>query len=194
MVLQIDRRGAAPWVRGRLRPGPGTRWLGVDGFGAAGKTTLAYEIAAAVPGAVVVSVDDFARPGVPTWDHTLFVRQVLTPLLERRPGRYQRWDLVTETAGDWVDVPVGQPVVVEGVSATDSRVPVPWDLTLWVEVGVVVRERRILDRDPPALLERWRADWWPQEQRYAAAQQPWQRVDAIVVTDDPGHPPPPSER
>ncbi|HEX3198394.1 MAG TPA: hypothetical protein VHR39_12675, partial [Propionibacteriaceae bacterium] len=40
----------------------GTRWVGVDGKGATGKTTLAARIAAALPGSVVVHIDDFARP------------------------------------------------------------------------------------------------------------------------------------
>ena len=31
-------------------------------------------------------------------------------------------------------MPVGVPVIVEGVSATDVRLPVPWDVTLWIEV------------------------------------------------------------
>ena len=71
-------------------------------------------------------------------------------------------------------------MIVEGVSSTDVRVPVPWDLTLWVEASPEVRWQRILDRDEPELLERWRTDWLPNEEAYAAEQRPWERVDAIV--------------
>ena len=42
----------------------GTSWVGVDGKGASGKTTLAAQIAAALPGSVIVHIDDFARPDV----------------------------------------------------------------------------------------------------------------------------------
>ena len=52
----------------------GTRWIGVDGKGATGKTTLAARIAAALPGSVVVHVDDFARPDVQGWERDRFVR------------------------------------------------------------------------------------------------------------------------
>ena len=76
--------------------GPGTRWVGVDGFGAAGKSTLARRIAAALPGARIVAVDDFGRAGVRGWDRELFTAQVLEPLLAGRPARYQRWDLVAD--------------------------------------------------------------------------------------------------
>ena len=99
----------------------GTRWVGVDGKGATGKTTLAAQIAAALPGSVVVHIDDFARPDVQGWERDRFVRQVLQPLLAGRPGRYQRWDFDRNVGAEWHTVPVGVPVVVEGVSATDER-------------------------------------------------------------------------
>ena len=170
------------WVAARLRERTGTRWVGVDGFAAAGKSTLARRIAAALPGARIIAVDDFGRAGVPGWERGLFRSQVLEPLLAGRPARYRHWDLVADAALDWVEVPAGVPVVVEGVSATDHRVPVPWNVTLWVEVPPAERERRIRARESyPALAERWRTDWWPSEQAYAAAQQPWTRVDAIVT-------------
>ena len=99
---------AAPdWVAARLRGRTGTRWVGVDGFGAAGKSTLARRIAAALPGARIVAVDDFGRAGVRGWDRDLFTASVLEPLLAGRPARYQRWDLVADAGRDWVEVPPG---------------------------------------------------------------------------------------
>ena len=177
---------APAWVAARLRGRTGTRWVGVDGFAAAGKSTLARRIAAALPGARIISVDDFGRAGLRGWDRALFVSSVLEPLLAGRPARYRRWDLLADAGLDWVAVPPGVPVVVEGVSATDDRVPVPWDVTLWVDAPTAERERRIRARaNYPALAERWRTDWWPNEQAYAAAQQPETRVDAVVSSRCP---------
>jgi len=181
VVARITPDEAPGWVHTRLAGLPGTRWVGVDGFGAAGKTTLAGRIAAALPGAVVVGVDDFARGDRPDWDRALFVATVLKPLLAGRAARYQRWDLLTDAARDWVEVPPGRPLVVEGVSATDVRVSVPWDVVLWVEVPAEVRRARIAARDDPALQVRWRREWWPSEEAYGAAQQPWRRADAVVA-------------
>ena len=181
MAQRLSSEAVPAWVRQRLAGRAGTRWVGVDGFGAAGKSTLARRIAAELPGAHVIEVDDFARVGVPGWDRELFTAQVLAPLLAGRPGRYRRWDLVADAGQDWVEVPCGVPVVVEGVSATDARVPVPWDVTVWLDAPAEVRRQRILARDDdPALLARWRTDWLPSEQAYAAGQQPWRRVDLIV--------------
>ena len=180
MPERLSLAAAPDWVAARMRGRTGTRWVGVDGFGAAGKSTLARRIAAVLPGARIVAVDDFGRAGLRGWDRDLFTTQVLQPLLAGRPGRYQRWDLSTDTGTDWVVVPVGVPVIVEGVSATDERVAVPWDVTVWMDVPADVRWQRILERDPER-LDRWRTDWLPSEQAYAAAQQPMARVDLVVA-------------
>ena len=82
-------------------------------------------------------------------------------------------------------MPLGGPVVVEGVSATDVRLGVPWDVTLWVDVPRPSGERRIrARRDGPELLDRWLTDWMPSEEAYAAAQRPRERVDAVVEGRD----------
>ena len=179
MPETIARSAAPGLVRDRLTGRSGTRWVGIDGFGAAGKSTLAREIAAVLPGSVVIAVDDFGRAGLRGWDRDLFTARVLQPLLAGRPGRYQRWDLSTDSGTDWVEVPPGRPVIIEGVSATDDRVAVPWDVTLWLDVPADIRWQRILERDPER-LERWRTDWLPSEQAYAAAQNPMARVDLVV--------------
>jgi len=186
VTLGISAEQAPEWVRARLAGRGGTRWVGVDGLGAAGKTTLARRIAAVLPEAVLLSVDDFGRTDLPGWDRDLFVAQVLDPLLAGRPGRYQSWDLLTDRPVDWVEVRPGRPVVVEGVSCTDVRVPVPWDVTLWVEAPESLRWARILARDSLALVNRWRVDWLPSEQAYVAAQHPQRRVDAIVADTNSG--------
>jgi uridine kinase len=179
-VPEIDPVAA---VVAALADRTGTRWVGIDGKGASGKTTLAGRVAAALPAAVVVHNDDFARPDLPGWDRDRFVRQVLEPLLAGRPARYQRWDFDTDTGAEWCTVPVDVPVILEGVSATDVRLPVPWDFTIWVEVPTAVRRARIAEREGGARLDRWLTDWIPGEDAYVAAQRPQDRVDLVYVPD-----------
>ncbi|MDN5770033.1 MAG: hypothetical protein L0H24_03970 [Microlunatus sp.] len=159
---------------------PGTRWVGIDGKGASGKSSLADRIQSTLTNAVVVRADDFARPDVAGWEQDRFLRQVLFPLASGRPARYQRWDWATHTGAEWHDVPVGVPVIVEGVSSTDVRLGVPWDLTMWVEASYEVRLARVMSRDGPQWLDRWLTDWMPSEDAYEAEQRPRQRVDLIV--------------
>jgi cytidylate kinase len=166
----------------RLAGRGGTVWIGVDGFGAAGKSTMARAIAEAWPEAVVVRTDDFPAPaGAGGWDLDRFVREVVEPLRAGRAARYATWDLLADAPGGVMEVPVGVPVIVEGVSSTDEALPVPWDLTIWVEAPEELRWQRILARDPAELIARWREEWLPSERAYGQAQQAWRRVDLVVV-------------
>jgi uridine kinase len=157
-----------------------TAFVGIDGFGAAGKSALADAVAAAVPRAVVVRVDDFWGPTVTEWDWGRFRRELLEPLLAGRSARYQVWNWARDEGGEWVDVPPGRVVVVEGVSSTRAEAGVPWDLTVWVEAARDLRLDRAVQRDGAAMLHRWLDDWMPSEQRYAARERPRERVDLLV--------------
>jgi uridine kinase len=185
VAVRVGRAHAAAWIRDRLAGLAGTRWIGIDGFGAAGKTELAAELAALLPGATVVPVDDFSRPGLWGWERDRFVTQLLEPLAAGRVARYQRWDYLADRGLDWVAVAPEAPVIVEGVSATDIRLPVPWDVTIWVEAPEELRWQRILTRDPPELIARWREEWLSSERAYGEAQLPWERVDIVVVRSGP---------
>ena len=183
MPVPVDPAALPGLVAERLQGRSGTCWVGVDGFGGAGKTTLAALLALALPGAAVVHVDDFARPDLTGWERTRFLAQVVAPLAAGRPARYQRWDWDSDTGAEWHCVPPGVPVVVEGVSSTDVRLGVPWDVVVWVEADREVRLARALARDGEDMLERWLTDWIPSEQSWAADQRPRDRADFCVRTD-----------
>lgn len=180
MPVRISPAEAPAFVRQRLAGRTGTRWVGIDGKGGAGKTTLAAAVAAVLPHAVVVHIDDFAKPSVPTWERDRFVAQVLEPLRAGRPARYQRWDWPTDTGAEWHDVAVGVPVVVEGVSSTDVRLGVPWDVTVWIDAPYDLRLARGLARDGEAMRSQWVDRWMPSEDAYEAAQRPQDRADAVI--------------
>jgi uridine kinase len=157
-----------------------TVFVGIDGFGGAGKSSLADAITAVVPRAAVVRVDDFWGPNIAEWDWARFGAQVLRPLLAGQPARYQVWNWVDDVGGEWVELASGAVVVVEGVSSTRAEAGVPWDLTVWVEAPREVRLARALERDGPHLMHRWLDDWMPSEDRYAARERPQDRVDLLV--------------
>lgn len=154
-------------------------FVGVDGFGGAGKSTVAGRIAAAVPGTVVVATDAFSGPDVPEWDWARLHDEVVAPLLAGAGARYRpRW--WTGDTGDVHVVPAGSLVVVEGVSATRAEARVPWALTVWVDAPEAVRRARLQERDGAALEQQWR-HWSASEQAYAAAQRPHERADLVVA-------------
>ncbi len=157
-----------------------TVWIGIDGCGGAGKTTLAGLIAAAVADVEIVHIDDFAGPRCQTWDQARFVEQVVAPLSAGRSARYQRWEWDRDRGGDWLDIRPGSVVLVEGVSSTTRTVPVPWALRIWVDAPRDVRLARALERDGAAMLPRWLDEWMPSEEAYVAEEDPQARADLIV--------------
>jgi uridine kinase len=156
-------------------------FIGIDGRGGAGKTSLATSIESAVAGVAVVHVDDFAAPHIAEWDWERLQRQVADPLLAGRPAHYQRWDWDRNEGAEWHDVPPDRTVVIEGVSSTRSELAVPWALTIWVDAPRAVRLRRALARDGEEMLGRWLSDWMPSEEAYVARERPQQRVDLVVA-------------
>lgn len=182
-VTQDEAIAAA--VRAASLQHDGTAWIGIDGPGGAGKSTLAARIAAAIERAAVVHVDDFWGPAIPEWEWARFTEQVVEPLRAGRTARYQEWDWDRDTGGPWHDIEPGSAVVVEGVSATRSEVDVPWAVRIWVETPADVRLARAFERDGAARMHRWFEDWIPSEQAYIARQQPQARADLIVVGTEP---------
>lgn len=164
---------------------PETVFVGIDGRGGAGKSTLAAAAAEAVPGVQVIHVDDFSGLTNAEWDWHRFRRQVLAPLSAGRAARYQVWDREHDRGGEWVDVPTGRVVIVEGVSSTREEAEVPWALQVWVDAPCEVRLERALERDGPGMMRRWHEDWMPSEEAYVAREQPQHRADLLVSGVEP---------
>ncbi|MGY4719798.1 uridine kinase family protein [Naumannella huperziae] len=182
----IDAEAALVRLRPRLRElaDGRTRLIGIDGFGATGKTTFADRLAAQLPGAVVVHIDDFAHPDLPAWDRARFLAEVIEPLRAGRTARYRvgAWNVGDLTGAPRRTIPPGVPVVVEGVSSTDQRLGIDWDLRIWLDADREVRLARARERDGEAMLDTWLERWMPSEEAYAKAQRPRDRADMVVRT------------
>lgn len=163
-----------------LEPSGRTRLLAIDGWGGAGKTTLARRLADGFP-ATVVSSDDFSRPGVPQWDWPRFARQVLTPLTEGRKARYQRYDWSEDRLAEWHEIVPGGLVIAEGVSISRRELGDPWNLKVWVECPYEVRLVRIARRDGVPADASWVKDWVAEEEAYVSEQLPHRRADYVVL-------------
>lgn len=164
--------------------------VAIDGFGASGKSSLAAKLAAQCHGQVIC-LDDFARPGTPTWEHERFIDEVLTPLRAGCEAVYHRWRHDAPVSLGQARVEPSRPVFVEGVSALAlgvvERVGRWWDLSLWLEVDEATRRRRIAKRDTAALMACWEQQWWPSERRYFTTEHPLTRADFVVRGSRPAH-------
>lgn len=166
--------------------GRSTVLVAIDGGGGAGKTFLADWMTGEL-GAGVVHVDDFGRPGLPydAWDWDRLKQQVLDPLSDDRPARFQRYDWDSDRLDDWVEVDAGGVVIIEGVTVTRTQLGDPWDLKIWVESPYDVRLARGVARDGTYKRDEWIERWMPEDARYIAEQDPISRADAVVLGYEP---------
>jgi uridine kinase len=157
-----------------------TRIVAIDGYGGAGKSTLARRVAAALDGAPIVPTDDFAG-----WDNQFdwwprLLEQVIAPLARGDIARYQRFDWSTQQLAEWIELPHHPAtVIIEGVAAMRREFDPYLAYRIWVDTPPEVRLRRGLDRDGEAMRSQWDR-WMTAEAAYVATDRPMDRADVVV--------------
>jgi len=138
-------------------------FVGIDGGGGAGKSTLAGALAEARGDVRVLHLDDvfLSTVGGPeSVDVARLRREALEPLATGRPARFRRFEWWGEQLAEEHVVEPGRVVVVEGVFALQPDLRGIYDVTAWVETDEALRLARGLDRDGKharALWEQWQA-------------------------------------
>ncbi len=146
----------------------------IDGRAAAGKTTLAKELAA-VTGASVIHMDDFFLPMELRTPERLneaggnihyerFESEILPFVREDAPFTYRRFDCSQMALGDFQTVERGRRIV-EGSYSHHPRFGDYADLTVFCDVDPQEQMCRIRRRNPD-LAERFEKEWIPMEEKY----------------------------
>jgi uridine kinase len=214
-----SRRRVLEVLAGRiagLAPAHPTR-VALDGVDAAGKTTLADELAAALAelGRPVIraSLDDFQHPRAvryrrgpespagyyrDAFDLPALRAALLAPL---GPGGDRRYR--TATFDYRADAPVAAPeeyapadavLLVDGVFLQRPELAGCWEYAVFVAVPPAVALARALVRDAPrfggaaAARARYRRRYLPAQRQYLARCRPEERADAVVGNADPAAP------
>ncbi|HLV05505.1 hypothetical protein [uncultured Georgenia sp.] len=156
--------------------------LGLDGRSGAGKTELARAVAAAVPGAQVVALEDAYRgwTGLRAGVEEI-ASGVLAPLREGRPGSYRRYDWHAERLGEVVRVEPSAVVVLEGCGAGSLPCTPYLDALVWLEAPEYERHHRAMARDDGAWLDRW-STWAAQESALLAEHDARAAADLVLDT------------
>ena len=156
------------------------RLVGVDGCGAAGKTTFAARLASAAGNAPVIHTDDFASFDEPTQWWPRMLAQVIDPLSRQEPATFRPYDWIERRRSDeTVTVDPAPLVVIEGVGATRKAWRDRLVARIWVETSREERLRRGLERDGDHMLEFWQ--WWmAAEDDYVLEERPDQAADIRV--------------
>lgn len=186
-TLRIDELATTIRRRSAGRP---RVLVGIDGPGASGKSTLADLLAAELPGAAVVHVDDFYLPSASRgsrdgqvaahFDWPRLVDQVIKPAATGGHVRYQRYDWDSDSLAEWHEVRSGVPLIVEGVYALEPAVRPYYSFTVCCQADPATRLRRGLERDGEQARDQWVDDWMPAEDAYAARDRPSESADLVV--------------
>jgi uridine kinase len=178
-VLSLD--ALAERIR-QLKPAAGaTAVVAIDGPAGSGKTMLARQLSQRLD-APVVHMDDL----YPGWDGLAeaavrIAQQVLVPLADGRPVRYQRYDWGRAAYAEWVDVPAAPILLVEGCGSGSTPGAACLSMLIWVEAPHDVRMARGIGRDGDGFRPHWER-WARQEAALFAAESTRERADVWLDT------------
>lgn len=136
--------------------------IAIDGFGGAGKTTIAEELGSRLCDmAAIVHLDDFVdttKFAVTSWDKGAFDRErlrrdVLKPSMSYQPLHY------ISRSGETVEHSNYSYLIVEGITACHPDIIDYFDLSVWVNVSlqksIIRREERGITPDRRQFLNKW---------------------------------------
>lgn len=163
---------------------PGRVLIGIDGPDAAGKSTLADGLAAALARPVVrLSADDFLRPRTDRYRRG-----------ELSPEGYYRDSVDLEAFADACRNAVGTTVVADGIFLLRPQLRRLWTLSVYLRVSAEESLRRALVRDVSSfgstdeVERRYLARYLPGQAFYRQEADPEAVADVLVDNDDPGAP------
>ena len=191
--------------------------IAIDGPDAAGKTTLADELAVLLrsEGREVIraSIDGFHRPRVQryrrgqysaegcyhdTFDYDTLRQALLEPLGPRGDRRFRRavFDHRADTAlcQEAETAPAHAVLLFDGVFLLRPQLVDQWEMRIFVSVAFEEALKRARSRDQALfgsaaeVERRYRERYIPAQQLYLAAARPTQHADIIVYNNEPQHP------
>jgi uridine kinase len=191
--------------------------VAIDGIDAAGKTTLADELAPLVEArgrpVIRASLDGFHRPRTEryrqgtdspagyyqnSFDYEALRETLLVPLGPGGSRMYRRavFDYRADAPLSAREERAADNAVLlfDGIFLLRPELNSCWDFRLFIAVRFDVALERALARDAPllgspaAVEARYRRRYFPAQELYLDTVQPQQAADIVVVNDDPAHP------
>ncbi len=191
--------------------------VAIDGIDAAGKTTLADELAPPLEAqgrpVIRASIDGFHRPRheryrrgpdspagyyEDSFDFTSLQAKLLRPLGPEGNGRYQRavFDFRTDSplAAEEEKVPPNAILLFDGVFLQRPELADLWDYRIFVYVKMEIALQHALQRDLPlfgsgdTIQARYMQRYFPGQQLYDQSVHPQEQADVVVDNNDPSQP------
>ncbi|MET0696158.1 MAG: hypothetical protein ABWZ58_01910 [Acidimicrobiia bacterium] len=178
---------------GSDRPGP--ILVALDGQSAAGKSTLAGEVAPLV-GAVVIDGDDFYSGGTAeTWDamsaaekanHCMDWRRqrpVLETLASGLAATWHPYDWEVDDGSLAATPVVCEPapvIILDGAYSARPELADLFDLRVLLDAPATLRRAQLIEREGEGYREEWNARWDEAEQWYFGNVMPPESFDLVI--------------
>lgn len=166
--------------------------IAIDGFGGAGKSTLAKSLENELRSATIVEVDDFYVFGVMSdanksnFDRSRLVEQVLEPLRQGRSASYQKSIDENNRLSEYYDVPQVDYLILEGVSSFHPDIAKYIDYRIWLDISAGEAKKRMMNRDKSQGQDHgehlW-SHWTDSYQAYKDLHHPESLADLIIDYD-----------
>lgn len=210
LIVQAGRARQARGGVHRLR-------VAIDGIDAAGKTSLADELAALVEAGgrpvIRASLDGFHQPRAKryrqgrdspegyyqdSYDYPALVEALLQPLGPGGNGRYRRAVFDFQK-----DIPLREPaclapphavLLLDGIFLLRPELNGYWDLRIFVTVDFEAALQRALRRDlalfgsEEAVKARYLRRYWPAQRHYLDSVRPERLAEVVIRNNDLAHP------
>lgn len=170
-------------------------FVGIDGGGGSGKSTLTDKIATALKDVQIIHMDDFYKletdrkmkelakaPVGYEFDIERLISQVIIPLASNNIAEYQIYDWLNDRLSSWRKVyPIGI-IIIEGCYSIIDTLSPFYHVKIFVDCDRAVRLKRGLGRDGESALPFW-INWMDGEDKYFAEQCIKENADFIYVSD-----------
>ena len=167
--------------------------VGIDGRCAAGKTTLASELAKRFSAPVVHADHFFLRPEQRTearyreaggnLDRERLLAEVLSPLSRGESISYRPFDCKSGTLGKEITLPASRVVIVEGSYSLHPDLRNYYDLKIFLTVSNDEQRKRITEREGNERAQSYFTRWIPLEQAYFSALAPDRCCDIVLDSE-----------
>lgn len=129
--------------------------IAIDGFGGAGKTTIAQKLKDMLGNAYVIGIDDFIikeRLTEQTAEESYFDRERLTQEVLKSASanmsiQYRKLEWAENKLSAPIAVPEVDYLIVEGISSTHPDVAQYFDVKIWVDTPIEIARERGRARD-----------------------------------------------
>ncbi len=150
--------------------------IGIDGYCASGKTTLAVQLAQKID-AQIIHMDDFFLPFDMRTEERLsetggnvhyerFNAEVVSGLEKKTEFVHRAFSCQYGDFRETKRILPGKPVIIEGSYAFHPEIKLNYDMKIFVKADIETRLERILRRNGEEALKVFKSKWIPLENRY----------------------------